>query len=150
MMIQPNSMQKIYVANDHAGFKLKQHIHDYLSPRGYDLVDLGCFDGEKSVDYPDYADKLADALFKDKQAFGILICGSGIGISIAANRHRHIRAALCHTPLDAALARKHNNANVIALGERVMGGDLAIACVDGFLTHEFEGGRHQARIDKFS
>ncbi len=144
-------MQKslIYLASDHAGCVLKGLIVAHLGARGHNLVDLGP-DGDVSVDYPDFGVKLAMALYDDDQGFGIAICGSGVGISIAVNRFSWIRAALVSSPEAASLSRGHNNANVLALGERLIAPDLAIACVDKFLATEFEGGRHQRRVDKLS
>jgi ribose 5-phosphate isomerase B len=139
----------VAIASDHAGFGLKQTVAEMLKAKGVDVLDLGT-GNEDSVDYPDFADTLADAIKEGKAVRGILICGSGIGISIAANRHRHIRAALCHSREAASLSRQHNNANVLALGARLMEEKEAKACVETFLTTEFEGGRHQKRIDKLS
>mgnify|MGYP001353564350 CR=1 FL=1 len=144
-------MQKsvIYLASDHAGCVLKGLVRAHLGERGHSLIDLGA-DADVSVDYPDFGVKLAMALCNDAQAFGIAVCGSGVGISIAVNRFSWIRAALVSTPEVASLSREHNDANVLALGERVIAPDLAIACVDKFLATEFEGGRHQRRVDKLS
>ena len=144
-------MQKsvIYLASDHAGCVLKRVVCGHLRAKGYDIIDLGS-DGDVSVDYPDFGVKLAMALRKDYQAIGIAVCGSGVGISIAVNRFSWIRAALVSSPEAASLSREHNDANVLALGERLITPDLAIACVDKFLTAEFEGGRHQRRVDKLS
>ena len=139
----------IYLASDHAGCVLKGLVREHLSARGHNLIDLGP-DGDVSVDYPDFGVKLAMALREDDQAFGIAVCGSGVGISIAVNRFSWIRAALVNSPETASLSRKHNDANVLALGERLIESDLAIMCVDKFLTTEFEGGRHQRRVDKLS
>jgi len=144
-------MQKsvIFLASDHAGCVLKGLVFTHLEARGHSVVDLGS-DGDVSVDYPDFGVKLAMALYDDDQAFGIAVCGSGVGISIAVNRFSWIRAALVSSPEAASLSRKHNNANVLALGERLIAPDLAITCVDKFLSTEFEGGRHQRRVDKLS
>ena len=139
----------IYIASDHAGCVLKGFVRAHLVPNGHNLIDLGA-DGDVSVDYPDFGVKLAMALRDDAQAFGIAVCGSGIGISIAVNRFSWIRAALVNSPEAAGLSRQHNDANVLALGERMIAPDLAIACVDKFLATEFEGGRHQRRVDKLS
>jgi ribose 5-phosphate isomerase B len=136
----------IAIASDHAGFGLKETLKAELATLGYNAHDLGP-DNEQSVDYPDYADALA-AWMKNNEGLGVLICGSGIGISIAANRHRHIRAALCHDGLSAALSRKHNNANVLCLGARLIGVDTAKDCLKQFLATEFEGGRHMGRVAK--
>ena len=140
-------MNEIYLASDHGGTVLKAHIAVHLSKSGYYVRDLG-MKGTDSVDYPDYAASLAEAMQKDVRARGILICGSGIGISIAANRFSHIRAALVTDVTAARLCRQHNDANVLALGERLTGLATAIDCVDVFLSTDFEGGRHQRRVDK--
>ena len=138
---------KVYLASDHGGFKGKEIALKYCKERGFDCVDLGCNSPEISVDYPDFANALAAKLENDKEAKGILVCGSGIGISIAANRHKHIRCALCHDENTAMLSRLHNDANVLALGGRVVGPGLAVKIVDTFLHTEFSGEeRHQRRI----
>ena len=142
-------MKRIYLASDHAGTVLKDQICDHLAKSGYEVKDLGA-NGSESVDYPDYAASLADAMLQDTSAQGILVCGSGIGISIAANRFAHIRAALVTDVTAARLCRQHNDANVLALGERLTGSATALDCVDAFLTTDFEGGRHQRRVDKLS
>jgi ribose 5-phosphate isomerase B len=139
----------IYLASDHAGCVLKELVYAHLEVRGRRLIDLGT-GGDVSVDYPDFGVKLAMALRDDDQAFGIAVCGSGVGISIAVNRFSWIRAALVNSSEAASLSRQHNNANVLALGERLIAPDLAIVCVDKFLATEFEGGRHQRRVDKLS
>lgn len=136
---------KIYIASDHAGFQLKSHIIKSLAE--YKVEDLGCY-SEESVDYPDCANKLVEKLTDESGQFGILICGSGVGISIAANRHKHIRAALCYNEEIAALARKHNNANVIVFGARFISAEMALSSLQTFLSTEFEGGRHKKRISK--
>ncbi len=140
---------KIVIASDHAGFELKQDIISYLNKKNIDVIDLGT-DSIKSVDYPDFANKLADEIKKDSSMTGILICGSGIGISIAANRHRHIRCALVTSEDEASLSRQHNNANVIALGARIISKEKALSCIEVFLSTDFEGDRHQKRIDIMS
>lgn len=139
----------IAIASDHAGFALKQYLVEYLTGRALKIEDLGP-DDEASVDYPDFAKRVADAIEARRAEFGILICGTGIGISIAANRFRHIRAALCHDVTTARLCRAHNDANVLVLGGRLMGTMLAQDCVDAFLAGEFEGGRHARRVEKLS
>jgi len=140
-------MKAVAIASDHAGYALKEMLKGDIAALGFSVKDLGT-DSEKSVDYPDFAHALADFLSHHKNDFGILICGSGIGMSIAANRHKHIRAALCHNGLEAGLTRKHNNANVLCLGARIIGSEVAKDITKQFLTTEFEGGRHQVRIDK--
>ena len=142
-------MTAIFLASDHAGCHLKAEVAAYLTQAGYELTDLGT-DGSASVDYPDFGYKLAAALKDLSEARGIAICGSGIGISIAANRYSWIRAALVHDVTNARLCREHNDANVLALGERVVGAIQAIDCVQAFLDTPFAGGRHQKRIDKLS
>lgn len=139
----------IAIASDHAGFEVKGQVDKLLVDLGYNVLDLGA-DGEESVDYPDFADAVAAAMAEGKAGRGILICGTGIGISIAANRHRHIRAARCCDATDARLSRQHNNANVLVLGSRTSGWETAQDCVRAFLETEFEGGRHQRRVDKMS
>jgi len=143
----PNEV--IAIACDHGGFDFKEILKSDLEKMGYEVADLGCNDSS-SVDYPDYADKLADALKVGVAKRGVLICGSGIGISIAANRHLHVRAALVHDALTARLCREHNNANVLVLGARTTGIAVAQDCLKVFLDTDFEGDRHQRRIDKMS
>lgn len=140
---------RIAIASDHAGFEVKSAVKAYLQGRGHEVVDLGTDNGD-SVDYPDFADRMAQALKGGEAGRGILICGTGIGISIAANRHRHVRAARCCDATDARLARQHNDANVLVLGSRTIGWETARDCVEMFLETAFEGGRHQRRIDKMS
>ena len=144
-------MQKetIYLASDHAGCVLKAAVYTDLAAAGYQIVDLGPDQGE-SVDYPDYGVKLAMALKYDTAARGIAICGSGIGISIAVNRFSWVRAALVSTAEAANLSRQHNDANVLALGERLIDWPLALTCITVFLDTAFEGGRHQGRVDKLT
>ena len=144
-------MQKetIYLASDHAGCELKAVVCAHLAAAGYQIVDLGPSQGE-SVDYSDYGVKLAMALKGDTTARGIAICGSGIGISIAVNRFSWVRAALVSTAKAASLSRQHNDANVLALGERLIDWPLALTCIEVFLETAFEGGRHQRRIDKLT
>ena len=139
--------ETIAIASDHAGFDLKAQLKQELAAMGFEPLDLGP-DSTASVDYPDFANRLAAAL-KDGQAKrGVLICGTGIGISMAANRHRHIRAALVHDVTGARLTRQHNNANVLCLGARLIGADVAKDCLKVFLTTDFEGGRHENRVAK--
>ena len=139
----------ISIASDHGGFSLKQKIMDLLSKKNYQIHDLGCTD-ENSVDYPAFGYALAQDITSGNSSQGIIICGSGIGISIAANRYSGIRAALCHSVETAKLARQHNDANVLALGARVISQDVALACVETFLTTKAEGGRHAMRVEKLS
>lgn len=139
----------IAIASDHAGFDYKAALKETLGDLGYEALDLGTF-GPESVDYPDYADALAKALADGRAKRGVLVCGTGIGISIAANRRAHIRAARCADVTDARLARQHNDANVLALGARTVGIEVARDCLRTFLETGFEGGRHRPRIDKMS
>lgn len=139
--------KKILIASDHAGFFLKTFLIEELAKLGFTLVDLGCNSAEKSVDYPDFAHKLAKRL---KNEFGILICGSGIGISIAANRHKNIRAALCHNSESAKMSRRHNDANVLCLGARVVKEKSALTITKTFLSEKFEGERHERRVTKIN
>ena len=141
--------EKIYLVSDHAGCELKAAVCEHLDVTGYQVVDLGADQGE-SVDYPDYGVKLAMVLRGDKAARGIAICGSGIGISIAVNRFSWVRAALVSTAEAASLSRQHNDANVLALGERLIDRSLALTCVEAFLGTAFEGGRHRRRVDKLT
>ncbi len=141
------SRQKIVIASDHAGFDLKMVLKQSLAEDGYDVLDLGTH-GLESVDYPDFAASLAAAIRNGEAERGILICGTGIGISIAANRHPGVRAALCHNSTTARLARQHNDANVLALGARIVGEEIARDCVAAFLATPFDGGRHCRRVDK--
>lgn len=143
------STDTIAIACDHGAFALKQHLVDFLEAKGLKVLDLGVKDTE-SVDYPDYGYAMAHAIKDAKASRGILLCGSGIGISIAANRFPEIRAALVHDVTGARLSREHNDANVIVFGGRMIGSDLAEECVETFLGTDFEGGRHQRRVDKLS
>jgi len=137
----------IALACDHAGVALKLNLKAYLAGMGRRVLDLGT-DGPESVDYPDYAAKMAEALADGRAQMGILICGTGIGMTIAANRYDHVRAAPVHDAFGAALSRRHNDANVIVFGGRMVGEELARDCLRVFLETPFEGGRHQHRIDK--
>jgi ribose 5-phosphate isomerase B len=137
----------IAIASDHGGIEMKSALFGMLVKKGYDVLDLGTSE-TGSVDYPDYAFKLSRALIEGKASRGVLICGSGIGISIAANRFPQIRAALIHDALGAKLCREHNNANVIAFGGRVLGIETAQDCLNIFLNTDFEGGRHERRVAK--
>lgn len=137
---------RIAIACDHAAVSLKDELRDWLAGDGHVMLDLGTH-GDASVDYPHYGRRLADALAAGEAERGIALCGSGIGIMIAANRHPAVRCALVSEPLSAALARQHNDANAIALGARLIGPAMARACVTAFLTTDFLGGRHAARVD---
>jgi len=138
---------RIAIASDHAAFVLKAELASWLRETGHDVLDLGP-QNDTRVDYPDFGFKLADAIATGAAQRGIALCGSGIGISIAVNRNPAVRCALVSEPLSAALARQHNDANAIAMGARLTGVDMARACITAFLTAEFEGGRHQSRVDK--
>ncbi len=137
---------KIAIGNDHAAVEMKKHIKKYLEDKGYEVVNFGT-DTNDSCDYPHYGKIVAEAIVKGECDLGILICGTGIGISLAANKVKGIRAAVCSEPYSARLTRQHNNANIIAFGARVVDNKTAENIVDAFLDAEFEGGRHQARID---
>ena len=140
-------MKKILIASDHAGYELKEFVKRYLIKKNKLIEDLGPFK-EKKVDYPDYAHKLSKKVIKNNNFIGILVCGSGTGMAITANKHKKIRAALCYDLKSAKLSRLHNNANVITLGSRLINRNTAIKCVNIFLTTKFEGGRHTKRIKK--
>ena len=138
---------KIAIGNDHAGTRFKEELVIFLLNAGHEVINCGT-DEDTSVDYPDYAKSVSNLILEKKANFGVLICGTGIGISIAANKINGIRAALCTNEICAKLSREHNNANIIAFGSRVMGIDLAKSCLTAFLNAEFEGGRHSKRLDK--
>ncbi len=142
-------MTVIAFASDHAGWRLKAELMTLARERGLEVLDLGV-NSDDSVDYPDMAEALARTLAEGRARWGVLICGTGIGISIAANRHRHIRAALCHDVTTARYARLHNDANVLALGARTTGPEVARDCLNTFLDTPFEGGRHARRVAKLS
>lgn len=139
--------ETIAIAGDHAGVAMRNVLKKELEELGFDVLDLGT-NSPESVDYPDYANALAAALHEGKARRGILVCGTGIGVSIAANRHRDIRAALCHDAVTARLSRQHNDANVLVLGARTTGEEVAKDCVKVFMSTEFEGGRHARRVAK--
>jgi len=139
----------IAISSDHGGFELKERIVKYLAKKGYEFEDLGTFNTD-SVDYPDYALKAAEGVAEGKYDKGIVLCGTGIGISIAANKVHGIRAALCTDSYMARMSRQHNNANILALGGRVLGDELAIDIVETWLNTDFLGGRHKIRIDKIA
>ncbi|MGB0684520.1 MAG: ribose 5-phosphate isomerase B [Magnetovibrionaceae bacterium] len=144
------SDKTIAIASDHAGFEMKDTLAKLLREGGYDVVDLGPANGTDSVDYPDFGYAMGEALKTGKAPRGVLVCGSGIGISISANRQPHVRAALVQDGLAARLSRQHNDANVLCLGGRLIGLETAKDCLDAFLNTPFEGGRHQRRVDKLS
>lgn len=140
---------RIAIASDHAAFALKADLREYLIALGHEVADLGP-DSADRVDYPDYGYKLAEVVAEGIAERGVALCGSGIGISIAVNRHPALRCALVSEPLSAALAREHNDANAIAMGARLTGPDMARACLDAFLNTDFAGGRHAGRVAKLS
>jgi ribose 5-phosphate isomerase B len=140
-------IQKLHIGCDHAGFDLKQELINLLSSQSYELTDHGCFSKE-SMDYPDVVHPLADAVEADSESLGLLICGSGNGVCLTANKHKAIRAALCWLPELGALARQHNNANILCLPARFISSEQAKEIVSAYLNAEFEGGRHQTRVDK--
>jgi len=138
---------KFYIATDHAGIEYKEFIKNLLESKGIDVEDLGPFSSDR-VDYPDYAKKCAEAVRDDKGSFGILICGTGIGMSIAANKVKGIRAALCHDAYTAQMAKEHNNAQILCFGQRVLGLGVVESVIDSFINSSPEGGRHQDRVEK--
>ncbi|MBE6549049.1 MAG: ribose 5-phosphate isomerase B [Ruminococcaceae bacterium] len=140
---------KIAIGNDHMAVDMKNHIKKYLEDKGHTIVNFGT-DTPDRTDYPIYAKKVADSVVSKECELGILICGTGIGISIAANKVKGIRAAVCSEPYSAALTRQHNNANIIAFGAKVIGTATAETIVDAFINAEYEGGRHARRVDMIS
>lgn len=137
----------VSIGSDHAGFDLKKQIIDYLKNKSFILIDKGCF-SEERVDYPDFAHNTAESVITKESDFGILMCGSGNGINMTANKHKGIRAALCWNSEIAAMARQHNDANVLVLPARYIAISEALKCVDVFLSEKFEGGRHLQRVKK--
>lgn len=140
---------RIAIASDHAAVDLKAELREYLIEAGHEVADLGP-DNADRVDYPDYGYKLASVIADGTAQIGVALCGSGVGISIAINRNPALRCALVSEPISAALAREHNDANCIAMGARLIGADMARACLDAFLSTEFGGGRHAGRVEKLS
>jgi ribose 5-phosphate isomerase B len=140
-------IKNIAIGSDHAGFGLKTEIISYLKLKNINVIDKGCY-SEERADYPDYGHAVANAVLNNESEMGILMCGSGNGINITANKHKGIRAALCWNSEIAALARQHNNANILVLPARYISKQEAFKCVDTFLSEKFEGGRHQQRIEK--
>ncbi len=139
-------MRKIFIGADSAGYTLKEEIKNYLTEKGYEVTDCGC-DSTASCHYPEFASKVCESVQAELySSFGILICGTGIGMSMCANKHRGIRAALCSDTYSARMTRCHNDANLLCMGARVIGSCLAIDIVDAFLGAEFEGGRHAVRV----
>ena len=139
--------KRVVLASDHAGFNLKEEIKKFLIKKRKEVLDLGTKNA-KSVDYPDYAHLLSRKMKNNKNQLGILICGSGTGMSMAANKHKNIRAALCYDTKSAKLSRLHNNANVMTIGSRLIKKKVALKCVDTFLNTNFDGGRHTRRVKK--
>ena len=137
----------IALGSDHAGLALKRELRAVLEKRGETVVDLGCHD-EQSCDYPDFGHVVAKGVAEGRYRFGVLVCGTGIGMSIAANRHRGVRAALCTEALAARMSREHHDANVLCMGARIVGPGLAQAILEAFLDARFEGGRHERRVKK--
>ena len=148
-MVENPAKPRIVVGSDHAGFRAKENIKKYLEGAGHPVDDVGTH-SEESVDYPDYAKAVGERVAAGNDSLGVVVCATGIGVSIAANKVEGIRAALAHDSLTARRAREHNDANVIALGGKVVGDDEVIAIVQEFLAATFAGGRHQRRIDKIS
>ena len=140
-------MKKILIASDHAGYKLKEIIKKYLSKKKIKVLDLGISKFMKA-DYPDYAHKLSKKINLNKKLTGILVCGSGIGMGMVANKYKNVRAALCYNQKSAKLSRLHNNANIITLGSRLTKKNVALKCINVFLNTKFEGGRHTKRLKK--
>ncbi len=138
---------KFYIACDHAGFNIKENVKNIVKDLGHEIIDLGTNSNDR-VDYPDFAHKLSLAVLEDKNSFGILICGTGIGMSVTANKHKGIRAALCHDAYTAEMARAHNNANVLCFGERVVGIGVIESMIKIWCETKFEGGRHSNRVKK--
>ncbi len=136
---------KLGIGNDHVGYEMKLEIKAYLEAKGHEVIDYGAYSSERS-DYPVYGEKVARAIVSGECDAGILICGTGVGISVSANKVHGIRAAVCSEPVTAALSKRHNNANIIAFGARIVGIEMAKAIVDAWLEAEFEGGRHAHRV----
>ncbi len=138
---------KFYIACDHAGYNIKQSVIDIVENLGHEIINLGT-DSNERVDYPNFAHKLSEAVLKDEGSNGILICGTGIGMSLAANKHKGIRAALCHDAYTAEMSRAHNDANVLCFGERVVGLGVIESIIKTWYKTDFEGGRHANRVKK--
>jgi len=139
--------KKVVLASDHAGFRLKEEIKKFLIKKRKKVLDLGT-KNTNSVDYPDYAHLLSKKITRDKNQLGILVCGTGAGMSMTANKHKNIRAALCYDPISTKLSRLHNNANVMTIGSRLIKKNVALKCVNIFLKTNFDGGRHARRVKK--
>lgn len=139
---------QIYIGSDHAGYELKSTLMEHMKGAGHEVLDLGTFDGVNKVDYPDIAREVAEKVAENEGARGILVCGTGIGVCMAANKVKGVRAATVHDVTTARYTRLHNDANVACIGERIVGSSVAQEMVDVFLSTEFEGGRHEARVGK--
>ena len=140
-------MKKLFISSDHAGYNLKEQIKKKFNKK-FSFIDLGTHNSKISVNYPDYAHKLCKKVANNSNNMGILVCGSGMGMSMAANRHKKIRAAVCYSPKNTKLSRLHNNANIITLGSRLTKKNTAFKCIDIFINTKFEGGRHKKRVRK--
>ena len=140
-------MKKVFISSDHAGYRLKEQIKKKFSKK-FIFEDLGTYDSKNSVNYPDYAHSLCKKVVKNHQNMGILVCGSGMGMSMAANKHKNIRAAVCYSVKNTKLSRLHNNANIITLGSRLTKKNTAFKCIEVFMKTKFEGGRHNKRVKK--
>ena len=140
-------MKKIFISSDHAGFRLKEQIKKKFSKK-YFFVDLGTNNSSRSVNYPHFAHRLCQKVSINNKNVGILVCGSGMGMSMAANKHKKIRAAVCYSVKNTKLSRLHNNANIITLGARLIKKNMAFKCIDVFIKTKFEGGRHKKRVRK--
>ena len=140
-------MKKIYISSDHAGYNLKENIKRKFKKK-YIFLDLGTNSSKVSVNYPDFAHRLCKKVSNDSKNIGILVCGSGMGMSMAANKHKKIRAAVCYSVKNTKLSRLHNNANIITLGSRLTKKDTAFKCIEAFINTKFEGGRHKKRVKK--
>tara|TARA_Y100000389_G_scaffold148855_1_gene148032 strand:- start:958 stop:1383 length:426 start_codon:yes stop_codon:yes gene_type:complete len=140
-------LKKLFISSDHAGYNLKEQIKKKFNKK-FSFIDLGTHNSKISVNYPDYAHKLCKKVANNIKNMGILVCGSGMGMSMAANRHKKIRAAVCYSPKNTKLSRLHNNANIITLGSRLTKKNTAFKCIDIFINTKFEGGRHKKRVRK--
>jgi len=140
-------LKKLFISSDHAGYNLKEQIKKKFNKK-FSFIDLGTHNSKISVNYPDYAHKLCKKVANNSNNMGILVCGSGMGMSMAANRHKKIRAAVCYSPKNTKLSRLHNNANIITLGSRLTKKNTAFKCIDIFINTKFEGGRHKKRVRK--
>ena len=147
LIINLISLKKLFISSDHAGFKLKEEVKKNFKKK-YSFIDLGTDNSKISVNYPDFAHKLCKKVSKNSKNIGILVCGSGMGMSMAANKHKKIRAAVCYSVKNAKLSRLHNNANIITLGSRLINKNTAFKCIEAFVNTKFEGGRHKKRVKK--